>query len=131
MKAATCGRVIKVWPGASGIEGTAGRCMILKPGGRTGAFSFSTVRRSLLALGLPEVPLSLPKMLSGANAFEISDIERDEHRGVSAGRLGRNNVTCPAVTRNNNSPGTGVQIARKEVGAEISRRCAKWNSAQR
>jgi hypothetical protein len=30
--------------------------MILKPGGRTGAFSFSTVRRSLLALGLPKVP---------------------------------------------------------------------------
>jgi hypothetical protein len=30
---------------------------------------------------------------SGANAFEISDIEMDEHRGASFGRLGRNNVT--------------------------------------
>jgi hypothetical protein len=28
--------------------------------------------------------------------------------GASAGRLGRNNVTCTVVTRNNNSPGTGV-----------------------
>jgi len=51
--------------------------------------------------------LSLPKMLSGANAFEISDIERMNIEGASAGGLGRNNVTCPVVTRNNNSPGTG------------------------
>jgi hypothetical protein len=44
------------------------------------------------------VALSLAKMLAGANAFEISDIEEDEHKGASAGRLGRN-VTCPVVTR--------------------------------
>jgi hypothetical protein len=44
--------------------------------------------------------LSLPKMLSGANACEISDIEKDEHRGTSAGRLAGNNVTRPVVTRN-------------------------------
>jgi hypothetical protein len=30
--------------------------MILKSDGRTGALSFSTARRSSLALGLPEVP---------------------------------------------------------------------------
>ena len=46
-------------------------------------------------------------MLSGANAFEISDIERMNIGTPSAGRLGGNNVTCPVVTRNNNSPGTG------------------------
>jgi hypothetical protein len=50
--------------------------------------------------GLPgDTVLSLPKMLSGANAFEISDIERMNHGGASAGRLGRNNVTCPVVNR--------------------------------
>ena len=34
--------------------------------------------------------LSLPKMLSGANVFGISDIERMKIGGASAGRLGRN-----------------------------------------
>jgi hypothetical protein len=51
--------------------------------------------------------MSLPKMLSGANAFEVSDFERMNIEGrISRERLGRNNVTCPVVTRNNNSPGT-------------------------
>jgi hypothetical protein len=45
--------------------------------------------------------LSLPKMLSGANAFEISDIEWMNIGGASAERLARNNVICPVVTRNN------------------------------
>jgi hypothetical protein len=36
--------------------------------------------------------LSLAKMLSGANAFEISDIERMNIGGHQPGRLGRNNV---------------------------------------
>jgi hypothetical protein len=44
-------------------------------------------------------------MLSGANAFEISDIE-GMHISAHQPRLGRNNVTCPVVSRNNNSPGT-------------------------
>jgi len=34
-------------------------------------------------------------MLSGGNAFEISDIERMNIGGASAERLGRNNVACP------------------------------------
>jgi hypothetical protein len=57
--------------------------------------------------------VSLPKMLSGANAFEISDIERMNIGAQSARRLGRNNVTCPVVTRNNNSPGTGFCLANR------------------
>jgi hypothetical protein len=64
----------------------------------------------------PPTSLSLPKMLSGASAFEISDIERMNIGGHQPGRLGRN-VTCPVVTRNNNSPGTGStpQVKMSEV----------------
>jgi len=36
-------------------------------------------------------------MLSGANAFEISDIEGMNIGAASAGRLGGNNVRCPVV----------------------------------
>ena len=56
--------------------------------------------------------LCIPKMLSGANAFGISDIREDEHAGASAGRFGRNNALCPEVTRNNNSPGTRRRAGR-------------------
>jgi CRP-like cAMP-binding protein len=35
-----------------------------------------------------------------------SPVSKRNARGASAGRLARNNVTCPVVTRNNNSPGT-------------------------
>jgi len=54
-------------------------------------------------------------MLSGANAFEISDIEKVEHRGASAGRLARNNVTFPVVTRHNNSPVTARTFFKKPL----------------
>ena len=64
-------------------------------------------------VGMKET-VCLPKMLSGANAFEISDIERMNIKGASAGGLGRNNVTCLVVTRNNNSPGT-CPVARTPV----------------
>ena len=43
--------------------------------------------------GTPGGWLSLSKMLSGANAFEISDIERMKIGAHQAG------VTCPVVTR--------------------------------
>jgi hypothetical protein len=37
-------------------------------------------------------PLSLAKMLSGANAFEISDIQEAETEGAVTSRSGCNNV---------------------------------------
>jgi hypothetical protein len=36
-------------------------------------------------------------MLSGANAFEISDIERMNIGAHQPGVLARNNVTCPGL----------------------------------
>jgi hypothetical protein len=60
-------------------------------------FEDTAARSSCERSGLESATLFLPKMLSGANAFEISDIERMNIGGASAGRLGRNNVTCPVV----------------------------------
>jgi len=43
------------------------------------------LRRMTVFLNVQEtVALSLPKILSGANALEISDIETNEHRSASA-----------------------------------------------
>jgi hypothetical protein len=53
--------------------------------------------------------LSLSKMLSGANAFEISDIERMNIGAQQPAASGRNNVICPVVAQNNNSPATGIR----------------------
>src|SRR5258707_4464734 len=54
-------------------------------------------------------------MLSGANAFEISDIET-----MNIGRLGRNNITWPVVTRINNSPGDTLRSSAGQISASES-----------
>ncbi|SRR5260370_19990893 len=64
--------------------------------------------------------LYLPKMLSGSNAFEIGDIERMNIGCAFSRSFRTNNVTCPVVTRNNNSPGTAWQSPRKPFGQDTS-----------
>jgi hypothetical protein len=52
-------------------------------------------------------------MLSGANPFEISDIEKMSIGAHQPGAPGRNIVTCLWVARKNNSPATGRPLENK------------------
>jgi len=70
-------------------------------------------------------------MLSGANAFEISDIERMNIGAQQPAASGRNNVICPVVAQNNNSPATGFVLLyqvpmRTTACVEIFRPCCGW-----
>jgi hypothetical protein len=56
-------------------------------------------------------------MLSGANAFEISDIERMNIGAHQPGAPGRNNV--PVVARNNNSAATTWKIMENAAASKL------------